>query len=168
MNLSRNVCSEFYRLKRSPVLWLHLLRPLAGAFAFLIYYSASGTVLDKLGRIDGYLECLCGLYPFLIGVVCGMSAAQEEQAGDFQVLLCAKSRAAAFLGKLICLFLLSAGSVALAVGVFAAGFHSGTAKLYGEAAVVLLLGNLFCYALSLCAALRFGRGASIGLGVAAL
>lgn len=161
----RCICSDFYKMKRTPILWLHVAAPLIGAFTFLGYYSITVN-RQPLGRINAFLEALCIVFPILIGLLCGMTAAQEEQAGSYQVMLAGtKSRATAYLSKLFLLLILSAFSVAIAIGVFAAGYHVASAQLYLHAAFAVWGGTVFLYALHLFVSFRFGRGASIGLGI---
>lgn len=163
--LIRCICSDFYKMKRTPILWLHIAAPLIGAFAFLWYYSITSNN-QPLGRINTFLEVLCIVFPMLIGVLCGMTAAQEEQAGSYQIMLAGtKSRVTAYLSKLLLLLILSAFSVALAIGVFAAGYHAASARLYLHAAFAVWGGYVFLYVLHLFVSFRLGRGASIGLGI---
>lgn len=163
--LFRCILSDFYKLKHSPVLWLHIFIPLLGAFLFLWYYTITGSK-DPIIKISYYLEALCVTFPILIGLLCGMTAAQEEEAGNYQEILSGiKSRTAAYLSKLILLLVLSAFSVALAVGIFSIGFQSASALFYFKAALAVFGGNIFLYLLHLFISFRFGRGASIGLGV---
>ncbi|WP_099203874.1 lantibiotic immunity ABC transporter MutG family permease subunit [Scatolibacter rhodanostii] len=163
--LGRCMCSDFYKIKRTPVLWLHVAIPLLGTFAFLGYYHI---VPDnhQFSRISGFLEVLCIVFPALIGLFCGLMAAQEEQAGGYQFMLTGtKSRATAYLSKLFLLLLLSAFSIALAIGVFAIGYTTISIPFYLRATFAIWGGTVFLYVLHLFVSFRFGRGASIGLGI---
>ena len=166
--LLRWMRSEFIKWKRTPIPWFHVFAPVLGACLFLWYFSLTGgNAKNPAEKLSGYFEVLSSAFPTLIGLICGIAAAQEEQAGGFQVMLCGlRSRAAACAGTLLLLVLLSAGSVALAVGLFAAGFRFAPAGVYVRAALALWGGNVFLYVLHLFVGLRFGRSASIGLGVA--
>lgn len=147
------------------MLGIHLLIPLAAALLFLAYYTVSPW--ESGAKISAYFEAVAVAFPLIIGLICSKAADQEGQAGSFQTMLCAvRSRAAAFAGKLIFLFLLGGLATALAVGVFAAGFGTAPFPLYLKLAGILLAANLFLYILHLFVSLRFGRGASIGLGIA--
>lgn len=164
--LMRCVKSDLYKLRHTSILWLHLLIPLVGAIVFLAYYSSSarGTSMSK---ISGYLEVLSITFPLLIGLISGMVMAQEEQAGDFQILLCGiESKFLTYLSKLMLLVLLGSFSIALSVGTFGLVFQTASPLLYLTAAGALLVGNLFLYVLHVFISLQFGMGASIGLGVA--
>jgi lantibiotic protection ABC transporter permease subunit, MutG family len=147
------------------MLRLHLLLPLAGAFAFLAYFSVSRWSAET--KIGAYLEFLSAAFPFLIGLMTGLAAGQEDQAGEFQVMLNgSRFRASAYFGKLFSLLLPAAGSVLLAVGVFAAGFGTLPWGFYGQAAGLLYAGSLFLYILHFYVAFRFGKSACMGLGLA--
>lgn len=166
--LLRWMRSERIKWKRTLIPWIHIAAPILGAFLFLWYFSfTGGNAKNPTGKIAGYLEVLSSAFPTLIGLICGLAAGQEEQAGGFQVMLCGlRSRAAACAGTLFLLLLFSAGSAALAVGLFAAGFRSASAGFYIRAVFAVWGGNVFLYILHLFVGLRFGRSASIGLGVA--
>jgi ABC-2 type transport system permease protein len=152
-------------MKRTPIPWLHVFAPLIGALTFLWYYSAAGND-NSLGKIIGFMEVLCMAFPLLIGILCGLVAAQEEQAGNYQVILAeARSRAAAYMSKLLLLLTLSALSVTFAVAMFSIDLHDVPLWLYVQIALAAWGGNVFLYILHLFAGFRFGRGASIGLGV---
>jgi ABC-2 type transport system permease protein len=56
-------------------------------------------------------------------------------------------------------------AIAIATSVFAAGFQTAPEILYVKAAGLLIAGSVFLYILHLFVSLRFGRGASIGLGI---
>ena len=94
--LLRCIKSDFYKLRHTSILWIHLFIPLAGSFIFLLYYhvTSRNTIMD----ISGYLEVLAISFPLLIGLISGIVIEQEEQAGNFQVMLCtAKSKCTTYL-----------------------------------------------------------------------
>lgn len=164
LSFLRCIRSDFYKFRHTSMFLIHLLLPLGAAAVFLAYYTVSpwkpGT------KISAYFELIGASFPLVIGLVCSKAIEQEGQAGGFQNMLCgAKSRAAVWLSKLAVMFLLGIGSVALAVGVFAAGFKTAPLSLYGRTAVLLIVGSTFLYILHLFVSLKYGRGASIGLGI---
>lgn len=164
MALLRCIESDFYKLRHTPILWLHLLIPMAGALLFLGYYATSSWNVST--KISGYLETLAVVFPLLIGLMSALVIAQEEQAGNFQTLLCGtKSKFITYLSKLIVLLLLGSFSIALAVGTFALVFQTAALWFYLKATGVLVVGNIFLYILHVFVSLQFGRGASIGLGI---
>jgi len=162
--LLRCVKSDFYKLRHTSILWLHLLLPLTGALMFLAYYSVSSW--DLIPKISAYLEALAIAFPLIIGLISGIVIEQEEQAGNFQTLLCStKSKCISYLSKLIILLLLASFSITLAVVTFALGFQTMSTLFYLKAAGALVVGNIFLYILHMFISLQFGKGASIGLGI---
>ncbi|MBW9151235.1 lantibiotic immunity ABC transporter MutG family permease subunit [Clostridium estertheticum] len=163
--LLRCIKSDFYKLRHTSIPWIHLLIPLAGAIMFLAYYRVSSW--DTVKKITGYLETLAIAFPLLIGIISGIVIEQEEQAGNFQTLLCnTKSKNTTYLSKLIVLLLLGSFSIILAVGIFALGFQTMPNIFYLKAAGALVIGNVFLYILHVFISLQFGKGASTGLGIA--
>lgn len=164
IDLLRCVKSDFYKLRHTSILWIHLFIPLAGAFIFLLYYHMTGK--NSITDIGTYLEVLAIALPLLIGLISGMVIEQEEQTGNFQVLLAtSKFKNTTYLSKLIILLLLGSFSIILAVGTFALGFHVVTYPVYLKAVAALVIGNIFLYILHVFISLQFGKGASTGLGV---
>lgn len=162
--LIRCINSDFKKFKHTSMLWIHILLPLGAALLFLAYFSTSPWSADS--KISGYLEFIGISYPLIISLICSKAMEQEEQAGSFHTMLCSiKSRAAAYMSKLVVLLLLGIFSVSLVVGVFAVGFKMAPTSLYVKAAVILITGNIFLYILHLFISCQYGRGASIILGV---
>lgn len=165
----RSLRSELIKLKRQPTLWVHLLVPLAGIGIFLAYYAF--TPYSPSSKVSGYMQVIATSYPMMIGIVCAIAADQEATAGQYQQLLTLPNRLIALAGKLTMLFLLGLGSAILASMGFGVGFLYLLAQspyglaFYLEAASLLFGSCLFLYALHLFVSLRFGKGASIGLGV---
>ncbi len=163
--LLRSLRSDTYKMKHTPIPWLHVLVPLLGSLSFLWYYASSGnhTSFDML---TGFMEVLCMIFPLIIGIVCGLIAAQEEQAGRYQVILSeVRIRTVAYLSKLLLLLMLSAFSVTFSVLIFSVGLNNIPMRLSMQLALAAWGGNIFLYILHLYAGFRFGHGASIGLGV---
>ncbi|MCB2338812.1 lantibiotic immunity ABC transporter MutG family permease subunit [Clostridium estertheticum] len=162
--LLRCIKSDFYKLRHTSIPWIHLLIPLAGAFMFLLYYHT--TSKNSISDIRAYLEILCIAFPLLIGIISGIIIEQEEQAGNFQTLLCStKSKNTTYLSKLIVLLLLGIFSITLAIGPFALEFQVVPYLFYLKEAGALVLGNIFIYILHVFISLQFGKGASTGLGI---
>ncbi|MGG1611674.1 lantibiotic immunity ABC transporter MutG family permease subunit [Paenibacillus sp. FSL K6-2441] len=161
--------SELIKLQRQPTLWVHLLVPLAGIVIFLGYYAY--TPFTPASKVSAYLQVLAVSFPTIIGIVCAIAADQEAAAGNYQQLLTLPNRLIALAGKLTVLLLLGFGSTVLASVGFGVGFlYLLSQSPYGlgfylEAACLLFGSSLFLYALHLYVSLRFGKGASIGLGI---
>lgn len=160
----RCIHSGFYKLRHTSMIWIHIFIPLVIAALFSVYYCVSPWKVDA--KMSGYFEAVGIGFPIIIGLVCGKAAEQENEAGCFQNMMCCiKSRATAYAGKLTVLLLLSAFAVALAAGVFSAGFKAAPFSVYMNAGALLFTGSLFIYILHLFISVKFGRGASIGLGI---
>lgn len=167
----RSLKAETLKIKHTPLLWLHLIIPLVGVGLFLFYSALSAWSTEVL--VTFYFEALALAFPMLIGIVCGMAAFQEEQAGGFQNMLgVLPCRLVPFLSKFAFLAVLGLGALVASVGLYGAGFallpgqQAVLALLYLKLAGALFASNLFLYLLHLWISLRFGKGASISVGVA--
>ncbi|MGE7093375.1 lantibiotic immunity ABC transporter MutG family permease subunit [Lysinibacillus sp. NPDC048646] len=162
--------AEFLKSKRTPFLLMHLLVPIIISGLFLAYYSYSPW--DFNGKVTAYYQALaCGL-PIIIGLVCAMSSEQEASAGHFQLMLTATSiKILAFVSKLLHLLLFSFAAILFSILVFSFGFieilHEDRfdVQFYVIGACILFGSTIFLYILHLFTSLRFGKGASIGLGI---
>lgn len=161
----RCIRSDFYKFRHTSMLWIHALIPLTAAILFIAYYSMSSWKAEA--KISGYFEVIGVAFPLIIGLITGKAAEQEGQAGSFQTMLCGvKSRGAAYASKLVVLLLLGTLSIIIAIGVFAVGFQTIPAMMYIKAGGLLIAGSFFLYILHLFVSLRYGRGTSIGIGMA--
>lgn len=169
-NLLRCLKSDFYKLKHTYILLIHLILPIIGAFLFLAYYSISPW--DLTLKLTGYFEALSIVFPLIIGLISGMVIEMEEQTSNFQVMFTGiKSKSTMYLSKLILLILLGSFSTVLGVGIFAIGFKaigfkSVTFLFYIKQVEILILANAFLYVFSVFINFKFGKGASIGIGIA--
>lgn len=170
MQLLRLLRADLQKLRRTPLLWMHLALPLLGAA--LCYFYCRTSPLDPLQKVSLYLQLLAIAFPLLCGLVCSLAAEQEAQAGRFYPLLTASTpKFLAFFSKLLLLSLLGLGASLLAVGGFGLLFRTlpGGAVLppgfYMQAGALLFGSNLLLYLLHLVLGLRLGGGASIGLGI---
>ncbi|GIO44111.1 lantibiotic immunity ABC transporter MutG family permease subunit [Paenibacillus apis] len=166
----RSFYSELIKLKRQPLIWVHLFVPLAGIAIFLGYYGY--TPFSPASKISAYMQVLAIAFPTMIGIVCSVAADQEASAGNYQQLLVSPNRLASLAAKLTLLLLLGYCSSLLAAAGFGAGFMYILKQqtifdpvFYVEAASLLFGSCLFLYFLHLFISLRFGKGASIGLGI---
>ncbi len=166
---SRYLHSDFLKLKRQPQLLIHIIVPAVGIIIFLAYYSyAPWTPVSK---VAGYLETLAVAFPFLIGFVCSMLTEQEAAAGNYQYMLTSPVKLLPFFSMLISLLILGFGAVTLASVGFGIGFMSilhimpYSLDFFFYVACVLHISSIFLYVLHLLVGLRFGKGASMGLGI---
>ena len=163
--VARCIKAEFVKCRHSALLYLHILVPLLGAVVFAGYFRISGW--DVQTNISAYLEVLAAAFPFLIGIIVGMVVGLENQAGHWQTMLgTIPSRPAAYIGKLSFLMLGAAGATALALGCFAAIYREAPLTLYLKAWILLVLAVFPLYLIHLFVGMRFGKGASMGLGIA--
>lgn len=168
MTAAREFLSDFIKLRRTPVLWLYLLPPLAAAPLFLAYYAHGGCRLIPDARAFFLLLCIC--LPAFSGIA--VPAALSPDLGDgktAKLLGFPGSRAGIYLGKLYFLLFLSAAAVVLYIVCFsaAAGYFAG-AKVqrlpHAEVFCILLCQNLFLCLLHLPVTLRFGASVSVLTG----
>jgi len=157
------------KTKRSPALWMHFLVPVVGVFLFLIIFLFQQ---NKIGQAPtAFFGCMLAAFPVLIGIVTGLSAEQEAEAGHSQELLFHPSRLQALFSKVVLFLLL--GSMALFLAAFgfsvsfSAAFHITffAVSTYLSLILVMLLCNLFTYIFHWFLSLRFGKNVSIGVGI---
>lgn len=157
--------AEYQKFRHSPLLFMHLLIPISGALLFAAYFH--GSVWSAVTKVSGYLEILAVAFPFLVGIIVGMAVQAEDQAGHFQLMLgTLPSKSAVYMGKLG--FLLSGGifAAALALGIFSVCCREAPTILYLKAGLLLILTMIPIYLIQLLVGLNFGKGASMGLGIA--
>lgn len=163
--------ADLLKTRRTPLLLIHLLAPLIGAGIFLAYYSYSPW--SSSDKVMAYLQVLGCALPTLIGLVCAMAAEQEAMAGQFQGMLALPGpKIKIYTSKLLQLLLLGFGAILLACVLFGLIFHwvlhqDGLGlPFYGISAVILSGSSIFLYLLHSFLSLRYGRGLSIGTGIA--
>lgn len=161
--LIRCIRSDFYKFRHTSMIWIHLFIPLSAALIFLAYFSFSPW--KPSSKVSGYIEVIGIAFPLIIGLICSKAVEQEKQAGNFQSILCVKSRSTAYLSKLIVMLLQGHFAVAVAIGIFATGFKVAPSIVYFNSAIFLAFGSVFLYIVHLFAGLKFGRGACVGLGI---
>ncbi|MDX5661369.1 lantibiotic immunity ABC transporter MutG family permease subunit, partial [Clostridioides difficile] len=164
--LIRIFCSDLIKLKRNFIILMHICIALMGMGLFLWYYKVSGA--DNILKIVAYLQVIAIAFPLLSGVVCSMFVEQEYYAGNYKhMLTISNPKYLTLISKYLILVCL--GFVATLVSVL--GFKFGISKAYFTSSfymisILILIGcNLFEYILHLFLSLRFGKGASIGVGI---
>ena len=96
-----------------------------------------------------------------------MGTGGKNQAGHYQLLLgTIPSRIATYIGKLGFLMICAMGAIFLALGTFAVLYREAPAGLYLKAGILLLITMLPIYLIHLFVGMSFGKGASMGLGIA--
>lgn len=162
---ARCIKAEFAKCRHSALLYIHILIPFLGAVVFAGYFRISGW--DVQTNISTYLEVLAVAFPFLIGIIVGMVVQLENQAGHWQLMLgTIPSRSVAYIGKISFLMIGAMGAAALALGGFAAIYQKAPLILYWKAWILLVLAVFPLYLVHLFVGMQFGKGASMGLGIA--
>lgn len=171
MTFVRALHSEAVRLRRSPLIALHLVLAVALGLCAGGYFSYAAW--DSLLGADAFFQLLGAGAPLLVGISCGLAVDAEREAGGCANLLGVPSRRVALAAKGAVLFALGLVAALLAAvlffGVLAfAGRDVPSLAACLAAALGIALGCVFLYAAFLWIALRFGRNASIGLGALGL
>ena len=165
------VRSEIARLRRGPLIWLHLVLALALGGALGAYFGT--TSWDSLLSCDAFFQLLGAGAPLLVGLSCGLAADAEREAGEYANLLGAPSRRRALAAKGIVLLAMGAAAAAIAAVIFcgilvAYGRSLPTTAALAQATLGIVGGSMPLYVISLAIALKWGRNASIGLGAIGL
>lgn len=170
MGKLKRIQAEFLIIRRTWVLWLHIVMPVAGIVVFLLYYRMSSW--NDWGKISGYTQALAVVCPTLVGFVCAFSAEQELLAGHFQNFLgIGRYREVNLAVKLGVLMLLSLAAMLLAVCGFGVGYHLFVSRtqipfgFYVKTALILWIVQIFEYCFHFFLGVRFSKGISIGAGI---
>ncbi|WP_024620678.1 lantibiotic immunity ABC transporter MutG family permease subunit [Metaclostridioides mangenotii] len=162
--LYRCLKSDFYKLRHTSVLKLHIVIPVAISFIFLMYFKTTNYKISTM--VSAYLEVVAVGFPLIISIMTSLVVDQEEGAGQFQVLLAStKKKSVTFLSKLTLLICLAIISVVISVGIFGIGIKGMSIYFYIKSVLYLVVSNIFIYILHLILSLKFGKGASIGVGL---
>lgn len=171
MTAVREFCSDFIKIKRTAFLLLHLLLPGTASALFLLYYGAAGYGIIPDSR---WLFLLLELaWPLFAGLSTAVLIRLEQDAGGVESSLgLTKSRVGVYLGKWGFLLFFSAVSLFVCFVCYLAGawilpekIGVGGGSLPGAFAICLSY-SLFLGGLHMWAAMRFGTGISVLLGMA--
>lgn len=169
MMFLRFLHSDFLKIKRSPILWVHIFVPLACITLFLLPCFFKPKSAGSMG--GDILGAIAVSFPTLIGLICSMTVEQESDAGNFQELLTRPSKLIPFFSMTVMLLLLGLGATLLASLGFEAGlavcFHQAPfhTDFYLYGALLVFGSNLFIYLLHLFLSFRFNKSVSIGVGI---
>lgn len=168
--IGRILKSDFVKLRRSPLLYVHILIPVIGICAYSVYaFISTASAAEK---ITGYFQFLGFAFPAVIGIVSAMVTEQELMAGNgYYLLTSASPKVLSGAAKIILLLVLALFAVFLAACGF--GFVMNILLkenvfpiyFYFQAGCILLAGNIALYIIHFFVSLRFGKGAGIGLGI---
>lgn len=161
----RCIRANYLKTKRSMLNVVYIIVPLILALAFAGYFHISSW--NRTLKISAFLEMLGMIFPFLAGIIVGIIAQQESQAGHYQFILSTvPSRVRIYIGELCFLLINSLFFYTLAVGCFALAFPfasiSGCIQIIG----LLFLGSVPIYQMHFLCAFIWGKSASMGLGIA--
>ncbi len=171
MSLWRAAISECVRLRRSPLIALHLACGLIAGVACGAYFGVAPWD-PRLGT-DAFVQLIGALMPLMVAIVCGLDVDGEREASGLANLLAVPSRRIALAARVLALWLLGVIAVAVAIGSFAVvlgafGRDGFSAGVYARSAVGMAAGSLVLYVASVLLALALGRNAAIGVGAAGL
>ena len=171
MSLWRAAISECVRLRRSPLIALHLACGLIAGVACGAYFGVAPWD-PRLGT-DAFVQLVGALMPLMVAVVCGLDVDGEREASGLANLLAVPSRRIALAARVLVLWLLGVIAVAVALGSFsvvlgAFGRDGFSAGVYARSAVGMAAGSLVLYVVSVWLTLALGRNAAIGVGAAGL
>ncbi|MNO25900.1 ABC-2 family transporter protein [compost metagenome] len=174
--LLRLLSSDWLKTKRTPVRWLTGAVVLAYP-ALLLWYFARPVRTAELpyDMHQAFFQSASIILPVGIGLLAGLLAAQEENAGHFNGLLGQSApRTLIYLSKLLQLVLLMTVCLFGSLLVLLAGMRyllhieQPAAGIFMLSGLLALVGSLAICALHLFLALAFGLGASVGAGGAGL
>lgn len=170
MTILREFCSNFTKIKRTPMLLLHLLLPVAVTALFLAYYAVGGYRIIPDVRSFFILVLLC--YPIFVGITVPVFTRPDRTIhGTQNALGLVASRKSVYLGKLLFLLFFSAINVIIYEVCFYIGvtmflnMDMTSPGLYAAIFCIFILSSLFTYLLHLPAAFRFGSSISVLLGI---
>ncbi len=162
----RIIKSEFYRLKHTAIIWVHLILPIVYAtFYFFLAKTTGIKNFPKEDVIEIFLVLLSVIFPIIIGAITAKVSDLEMNAGNFQVMLSStKSRTKAYICKLIVLMMGSLFSTAISVIIFGMLFKNQRIIDYFIEMMLVFVGTLGIYIINLWVSIAIGAGASLGLG----
>lgn len=134
----------------------------------LLYFSN-----NKIQYIiyDGFFKVISVFLPLLVSLISGLIGMQEENAGNFSIILSSTvSRTTSYLSKLFLFEIMTTISVFFSTSLFLLGMKSVLHieniqyNLFYQGAFLTIIGCLFLYVFYLFLSFSFGIGVSIALG----
>lgn len=170
MVVMREFLADFIKIKRTPILLLHVASPFMITPLFLAYYGVAGQRMISDAR-DFFILLQMG-YPFFAGIATAAFLQADRTGSALQNLLgVTSSRKSVYLGKLFFLLFLAGINVLL----YEICFCIGGFVFFGEQGMdfkscvtvflIFLTGNLFVYVLHMGIVLRFGTGVCVFTGI---
>nr|UWI49925.1 lantibiotic immunity ABC transporter MutG family permease subunit [Clostridioides difficile] len=170
MTIIREFFSNFTKIKRTPIILLHLLVPIVVTTLFLVYYAFAGYHIIHDVRLFFVILQIC--YPIFVSIVVTILINLDRNINNIQNALgLVESRRSVYLGKLLFLLFLSAISMIIYELCFYVGvnlFLDISTTYFGSYLVIFyifLFSNLFLYLLHVLIDFRFGSSISVLLGI---
>lgn len=163
--------SELLKMKRTPILWVHIVLPLLGVLLFSLYYSRM-QIWNPNTKASAYLQSVGVVYPTVIAAVCAGAVQLEGSAGIQRMFCTGRRKETGLLYKCAALLLLALMSTAVSALGFGAVFGGILAQdelgflFYIKVTAVIFASVLILYLFHLFLSLRFSKTASIGVGIA--
>ena len=171
MTLIREFFSNFTKIKRTPIILMHLLPPIVITALFFLYYSFGGYHIIPDVRLFFVILQLC--FPIFVSIVVPIFIQLDKNINGIQNALgLVESRISVYLGKLFFLLFLSVISMILYVLCFYLGvnFYLDINVMqfasYLVTCYIFIFSNLFLYLLHIAISFRFGSSISVLLGIA--
>lgn len=165
MTIFRCIRANYIKARHSLLWGFYIVIPVVLAVIFTGYFQTSAW--NKMTKVSAFLEMLGIIYPFIIGIVAGMTAQQESRAGHYQFMLgTVPSRAGIYIGEILFLLVNSIVFCLTAVGFFALLFPFAPVHEYAKIVGLLFWGSVPVYLIHFLIAFLFGKNASMGLGIA--
>lgn len=154
-------------------MWLHLIIPIAFSTVLMLYFYERDQ--SQFHLYKSFMEAIAVALPLLIGVLCGMTASLEEQAGKFQVLLGSTSpKVIAYASKMLMLLFMELCSIGIALFIYIIGLKfilhvpDLSYDIFITGGAWLVAGSVALYCIYFFISCMFGMGASVLIGGAGL
>ncbi|CCU60437.1 lantibiotic immunity ABC transporter MutG family permease subunit [Bacillus subtilis] len=171
--LLRCLKADFQKSKHTSFMWLHLIIPIAFSTVLILYFYERDQSPFHLYK--SFMEAIAVALPLLIGVLCGMTASLEEQAGKFQVLLGSTSpKVIAYASKMLMLLFMELCSIGIALFIYIIGLKfilhvpDLSYDIFITGGAWLVAGSVALYCIYFFISCMFGMGASVLIGGAGL
>ncbi len=165
----RYIKSDFYKLRHSSFIMLHLGFSICGVGIMIIYALFSKS--NEINKLAAFFQILAIAFPFAIGIVCQVVAEQEAKAGNFQNILTLPHKTKSIISKLSILLLFGLLSAILSTALFGVFFSLTGSTLALSFEIIILIptviwgSNILIYIFQYMIALRFGGNFCIAVGV---
>ena len=118
VTLGRALHAETLRLRRSPLVALHIICGIVAGLACGAYFSVAAWN-PSLGA-DAYVQLLGAMMPLMVSIVCGLDIDAEREVGAMGNLLATPARRTRLTARLVILLLMGMAALLIAIFVFGA------------------------------------------------